>query len=216
MIHDYSTYWEKCWKDDDETELYKYLDMYYGIETKEIEIFREYNIESICDAACGFGAYSLAFVSNGFNVYGFDISETAVEITKKGLTKYGINAANIKVASILDTGYADETFGGVIAHGVLDHLITEDTLKALNELYRITKANGLVLISFDTAEDDDFAEEHIILADGTMQYTAGSRKGMLFKPYNWDMIDELLKNYDIIYKADRAKREKIVILRKMK
>lgn len=214
MKHDYNAYWERCWRNDNSTELYKYLDKYFGMKSKEIDIFEEHNIVRVCDAACGFGAYSLAFASNGFNVYSFDISETAVEITKNGLNRYGIDASNVKVANILDTGYADGSFDGVIAHAVLDHLVVEDTKKALKELFRITKTNGLILVSFDVAEDDDMEEAHITLEDGTMQYTCGSREGMLFNPYDWNKIDELFKGYSIVYRADRGKREHIVILKK--
>lgn len=53
MKHDYNVYWEKCWKEDDSTELYKYLDKYFGMKCKEIEIFHEHNIVNVCDAACG-------------------------------------------------------------------------------------------------------------------------------------------------------------------
>lgn len=214
MKHDYNTYWEKCWKEDDSAEVYKYLDMYFELKSREIEIFKEHNIVNVCDAACGFGAYSLAFASNGFHVQSFDISETAVEITKNGLERYKIDATNVKVASILDTGYADDSFDGVIAHAVLDHLTVEDAKKALKELLRITRTKGLILISFDIAEDDDMKESHITLEDGTMQYTGVSRKGMLFCPYDWDKINELLKNYEIVYRADKGNREHVVILEK--
>lgn len=60
----------------------------------------------------------------------------------------------------------------------------------------------------------DTYEAHITLKDGTMQYTCENRKGMLFCPYDWDKINELLKNYKIVYKADKGKREHIVILEK--
>ena len=214
MIRDYNTYWEKCWKEDSATDLYRYLDMYNGIHTEEIEIFKQNNIESVCDAACGFGAYSLAFATNGFKVHGFDISETAVAITKEGLAKYKYDTANFKVASILDTGYADEAFGGVIAHAVLDHLTMEDAQKALKELHRITKTNGMIWISFDVAEAEDFEEEHITYDDGTMEYTDGSREGMLFNPFEEDKIDELLRNYHIVHRVVKGNREVSVILKK--
>lgn len=70
------------------------------------------------------------------------------------------------------------------------------------------------MISFDTAEEDDFREEHTMLEDGTMQYTYGARKGMLFHPYDWEQIEILLKNYNVIYKENKANGEKIVILQK--
>lgn len=215
MKYNYNTYWEKCWKEDNHEELYRFLDKYYEMESKEIDIFKEYNIINVCDAACGFGAYSLAFASNGFNVYSFDISETAVEITRNGLKRYGFDAMHVKVASVLDTGYEDESFDGVIAHAVLDHLVVADANQALTELFRITKINGLILVSFDIAEEDDMKEEHIILKDGTMQYICESRKGMLFNLYDWDKVDKLLEGYNIVYKASKGKRENIVILKKL-
>lgn len=213
MANEYGTYWERSWKEEEPDALYKYLDMYYGLQRKEIDIFKEHHIVNVCDAACGFGAYSLAFASNGFHVESFDISEAAVEITRKGLKKYGFDAVKVKAASILDTGYPSDAFDGVIAHAVLDHLLAEDARKALNELFRITVPNGLILLSFDVPEEDDFSEEHMVLKDGTMQYTDGSRKGMLFRPYGWEQIEELLGDHDVIYQAER-KREKTVIIKK--
>ena len=73
----------------------------------------------------------------------------------------------------------------------------------------------MVLITFDIAEDEDYEEEHLTFEDGTMEYVEGSRKEMLFRPYDWDMIDELLKGYNIIYRDEKAKRERIVILKKV-
>lgn len=176
-------YWERCWQEENIEALHGYLGKYNKCNMQEIEIFKEHHITKVCDAACGFGAYSLAFASNGLEVHSFDISETAAEITKAGLKKYGISPENVKVASITDTKYPDETFGGVIAHAVIDHLTVSDARRALEELYRITEKDGLIMISFDVAEEEDFVAEHVLIETGTMEYTEGSRKGMLFHPY---------------------------------
>ncbi len=215
MLKDYNLYWERCWRDEKLDELYNYLDMYHNLKSQEIDVFKEHSVIKVCDAACGFGAYSLAYATNGFKVYSFDISNTAVELTKKGLMKYGIDSKNVKVASLLDTGYEEGFFDGVIAHAVIDHLDLKDAAKALKELLRITKRGGLVLITFDIAEVEDFEEEHIALGDGTMEYVTGSREGMLFRPYNWDMIDELLNGCDIIYRKEKKDRERVVIIKKV-
>lgn len=207
-------YWEKCWKEENREELYIYLEKYNKCSMQEMEIFKEYHVTKVCDAACGFGAYSLAFATNGFEVHSFDISETSVEITKAGLKKYGIDPGNVKVASITDTKYADETFDGVIAHAVIDHLMLADACKALEELLRITEKGGLIMMSFDTAEEEDFSAEHIMVEAGTMEYTDSSRKGMLFHPYNWEEIDSFVQGYNVIYKATNSKNEKIVIIKK--
>lgn len=214
MSKDYNLYWEQCWREEKIEELYSYLETYRNMQSKEIDVFREHRIAKICDAACGFGAYSLAFATNGFEVHGFDISSMSVEITKKGLLKYGINSENVKVASILDTGYEAEFFDGVIAHAVIDHLILEDAIKALQELLRITRRDGLVLVTFDIAEVEDYEEEHILFKDGTMEYVTGNRKGLLFRPYDWSMIDEFLRGYDIVYRQEKFGRERVVIIKK--
>ena len=59
---------------------------------------------------------------------------------------------------------------------------------------------------------DDLSEPHILLEDGTMQYTCESRNGMLFHPYDWKSIEELVQGYNVVYKAEKGKRERVVIL----
>lgn len=75
-------YWERCWQDENQEDLLRYLAGYKSYKDEVINIFKQHKVRKICDAACGFGAYSLAFASNGFEVSGFDISSTAVEITQ--------------------------------------------------------------------------------------------------------------------------------------
>ncbi|MBE5827721.1 MAG: class I SAM-dependent methyltransferase [Butyrivibrio sp.] len=215
MKYEYRQYWDKCWKEENAAELHRYLEGYYKLNSPEIDFFKQNSITNVCDAACGFGAYSLAFASNGFKVSAFDISETAVEIATNALEKYGLSHTEIKIASILETGYDDSSFDGVIAHAVLDHLTVKDAKKALTELLRITRKDGLVMVSFDIPEEDDLTEAHILLEDGTLQYTCQSRSGMLFHPYDREAIEELTKDYNVVYKADKGKRERIVIIKRV-
>ncbi len=214
MQNNYHDFWEESWKEEALAELNGYLTNYYELKNNEIDFFKENNIKNICDAACGFGAYSLAFASNGFIVSGFDISKTAVDITKGFLRKYGFPSNTIKVASITNTGYEDGQFDGVIAHAVIDHLAISDAKLALKELLRIIRSNGLLMLSFDISEKDDLEEPHVLLEDGTMQYTSGNRKGMLFHPYDWNEIEKFLTGHNIVYRTDKGNREHIVILRK--
>lgn len=206
-------YWERCWRGEEPAQLYKYLGGYYKCESKVLDVFKEHHVTRVCDAACGFGAFSLAFASNGFEVHSFDISETAVEITCGGLKEYGMDSSKVKVASILDTQYPDDFFGGVIAHAVIDHLTVSDAEKALKELFRITAKEGLIALSFDNPEAEDFETAHEMVEEGTMKYKDTLREGMLFHPYGWDEIEKLLAPHEVIYKADNA-REKIVIMKK--
>ena len=59
-------FWENCWQSENPEAMYACLDSYYRWEDGIIDVFRAHRVEKVCDAACGYGAYSLAFASNGF------------------------------------------------------------------------------------------------------------------------------------------------------
>ena len=214
ISNNYQTYWESCWQAEDSEKLQSYLEGWKNYHGREIELFKANQVKSVCDAACGFGAYTIAFAANGFAVSGFDISSASVEITRQGLTKCGFDSVDIKIASVLDTGYENAAFDAVNAHAVLDHLTVADAKKAIEELFRIIRNGGLVMISFDGTEEEDFTEEHVEIEPGTMQYVSGSRAGMLFHPYEWDEIERLLDGCQIVEKWMNQKEEKIVVLKK--
>ena len=214
MITDYKNYWESCWQGENAAQLQNYLAGWKNYNGKEIELLKDHQVKSVCDAACGFGAFTIAFAAHGFEVAGFDISPASVEITKQGLERFGFGAVEIKVASLLDTGYEDATFDAVNAQAVLDHLTVADAGKALEELFRIIRKGGLVVVSFDGIIEEDFTEEHIEMEPGTMQYVSGSRKGMFFHPYECEEMDCLLEKYEVVDKWTNRRNEKIVVLRK--
>lgn len=194
--------------------LYIYLDDSYQSKDSIIDIFREHRVNTICDAACGYGAYSLAFASNGFQVESFDISPSAVRLTQRCMEKYGITI-DVKAANILSSGYADAAFDGVIASSVLDHMTIADAQRALSELCRITRPGGLILVSFDTPEASDLKMDHEVLEDGSLRYVDGtSRAGMIFHPYGKEEIDLLLAGKRVIYEHTNQKGEQIRILEK--
>jgi len=214
MEFDYQSYWESCWQEEDSTQLQTYLEGWRNYHGREIEILKEHQVASVCDAACGFGAHTVAFAANGFFVSGFDISPTSVEITKQGLVKSGFPDVEVKVASLLDTGYGDASFDAVNVRAVLDHLTVADAKSALEEMFRIVRKGGLVLLSFDGVEEEDFSEKYIEIEPGTMQYTGGERAGMLFHPYDRELIKKLVEAYEIIEMWTTRRNENIVILRK--
>lgn len=213
MKENYKEYWDKCWNLEDQEELKKYLGYYYKKTNWIIDVFKQNGIKSVCDAACGFGAYTIMLKSNGFDVASFDISERAVCYTKKALKNYGYDYSDVITSSITNIDYPDNYFDGVIAHAVLDHLTLSDCRKAIVELFRIVKSRGLVAISFDIPSEDDYSETHIMLDDGTMLYQGNDRDGMLFRPYTKEMIDELFVDYTIMDVKEIVGREYLVILR---
>ena len=212
---DYSEYWERCWNEEDAEALEKWLEGWNHAGSEEIEYFKAQSVRTICDAACGFGAHTLAFASNGFDVAAFDVSPRAVELTRGGLARFGYGDVPLQVASLTDTGYDDEAFDAATAYAVFDHLTEADAGCALAELFRIVKPGGFVLLSFDTPEEDDFSAPHKVLSDGSMVYGPESeREGMIFRPFDDAKVLTLTAGHSVTRKWRSRKGDLIVLLQK--
>ena len=179
----HKSYWDKEWRSQEIDEYQSYLESHMHSHPWFLEAFRKYEIKYVCDAACGFGAYSAMLSSNGFQVSGFDLSSVAVDLTKQLLRKNRLQFSNFIASDICAIEFPDDCFDATVAHAVLDHLSAKDASIALCELMRITKPNGLVYLSFDPLEQEDLSEPHDILEDGSFLYTRGEREGLLFR-YN--------------------------------
>ena len=191
-------YWDTVWHKEDIENYKHYIKGYENVKNIMVREFQKHNCHVVCDAACGFGANSLILQSNGFDVWGFDISESAVWITKELLTPYGVRREQFKTASILNTGYPDNFFDAVAVRAALDHLCVNEFNRALAELKRITKENGLLYASFDSLEPDDTELEHSVLEDGSFLYTDESRNGLLFHYYSDEDIQKVFRGYEIL------------------
>ena len=207
--------WENLWSDTSGGELLPYLERFYRLKSRVIDIFKEHDAVRICDAACGCGAYSLAFASNGFEVYSFDVSPSAARLTKEGLERFGLDGSRVKSADILSTGYPDSFFDGTVANSVLDHMSVVDAKTALSELRRITKPDGIIMVSFDSADGDDLSEPHDILSDGSILYTSGRRRGMIIHPYSEREARRLLEGLETVYAEVNPHGEQVFIFKNL-
>lgn len=191
-------YWDTVWDKKDIEEYRQYIKGYERVKNRMVCEFQRHKCRVVCDAACGFGANSLILQSNGFEVWGFDISEASVWITKELMAPYGVPKERFKQASLFDTGYPDGFFDAVAVRAALDHLDVKEFGDALVELRRITKADGLLYASFDPLDPDDMELEHSVLEDGSFLYTDESRNGLLFHFYSDEDIRKAFHNCEIL------------------
>lgn len=213
MSENQATFWENCWKMDKAEDYAGYLKQYYQKQDPIIDFLKQHKVHSVCDAACGFGSYSLMLFSNGFEVQGFDIAPTSVAITQKLLQEYGVSSAKYKVADVLDTGY-HETFDAVTARSVLDHMYVEQAKKGLAELFRIVKDGGFLVVSFDRMEEEDKGFPHEVTQDGSFLYTKGKRNGMVMHYYSQAELKNLLYSYHIVFSFENDDGERFFVIQK--
>lgn len=101
---------------------------------------------NILEIGCGSGANIKYAASLGYNVYGIDISQTAVDYCIKSFDSTGLYG-NIQVASVDNMPFKDTFFHIVIDHGVLVCVNEEIYKKAIDEVHRVLVGGGIALLT---------------------------------------------------------------------
>lgn len=91
----------------------------------------------LLDIGCGYGFFLEKMKAMGWEVYGMDVSETAVNYT----SSHGLN---VSLGTLDNIRHEDNSFDVVTLFYVLEHL--PDPLNALKEIRRILNPKGLLLL----------------------------------------------------------------------
>ena len=140
----------------------EYIPEYEATE-KHWEIFfseDEVRGKSVLDAGCGTGIFSIIFANNSAGrVTGIDISEGSLQTALSLKEKFEIQNANFQKEDMLHLPFQDENFDIVWAWGTVHH--TTDPFKAIDELIRVLKKGGSILLAIYTRTKLTFIHEII-------------------------------------------------------
>jgi len=102
--------------------------------------------KSVLDAGCGTGIFSIIFANSGAGqVTGIDISEGSLQTARNLKEKFGLHNAEFQKQNMLALPFPDSSFDIVWAWGTVHH--TTDPLKAIEELIRVLKPSGSILLA---------------------------------------------------------------------
>lgn len=97
----------------------------------------------LLDAGCGTGAVTWYLAREGFEVYAFDGSVTAVQKAKARLQDEGLRA-QVTVADAANIGYSNEFFNGIIDSAMIYANLIENVKKILKECHRVLQKQGKI------------------------------------------------------------------------
>jgi ubiquinone/menaquinone biosynthesis C-methylase UbiE len=133
--------WEKLYNKDyfSNSSITKWKENLHKVERSYrislIESKLKINKDRFLDMGCGEGYVLNDAYQHGFDVYGVDIANNIVN-KKPHITFYNKN--------IFEVNFPDNFFSAIYMDSVLEHI--EDPIRILNELYRILKPGGVILI----------------------------------------------------------------------
>lgn len=105
-------------------------------------------VSTALDIGCGPGAYVEELRKRGFDAYGVDISQKMLDVCKERLgVSEGFFRSHLKLGDIEQLPFDRHFFDLVICVGVLGNLFSDD--KALEEMQRVLKPNGLLLLAVE-------------------------------------------------------------------
>lgn len=101
----------------------------------------------LLEIGSGIGQYTTIFAERGFQMLGIDLSGKAVEVAKTNAQMSNFKNIDYFQADVenLDL-FEDERFDGVVSFSTLRYV--PNLKKALKEIYRVTRKNGVVALDF--------------------------------------------------------------------
>jgi len=109
--------------------------------------FKKKSKIKILEIGCGAGNNLIFLAREGFDVYGVDISSSAISFLKKKIKQKKLKS-QIKIGNINKLDYPNNYFDYVLDRAVLTHHTNKEISIILNETYRILKKGGKIM-SFD-------------------------------------------------------------------
>lgn len=96
----------------------------------------------VLDLGCGSGEETIPLRQRGAQVIGIDISPDLISLAQERLQRYGLQA-DVRVGSAYDTELPDKSVDVIFCMALLHHL---DIARAKNEMLRVLKPNGLIIV----------------------------------------------------------------------
>lgn len=126
---------------------------------------KRFDVKTILDLGCGLGRHSVFLAKNGFDVVGVDISKSALMIAKKWICKERLENVALLRANMTALPFKDSYFHMVISVSVIHHALKSDIEKAIAEIHRVLKKNGLLLTNLASKKDRRYGKGVMVEKD---------------------------------------------------
>lgn len=172
--------------------LYRFLDMCNasGLE------------KTILDCGAGGETPPLSlFAQYGYTTCGIEMSERQIQLANEfaGLRNQQLN---IMQSDMRQLPLESESFSFVYSYNSVFHMRKEDVRKAVAEMKRVLKPNGLLFVNFLTLKDFRVGDG-LDLGDNQFEQEEDDEL-VIHSYYDYDEADALFEDMELIYKEDRV------------
>ena len=109
---------------------------------KVLDIYHPMPGQRVVDFGCGWGTFGFELSHRVAEVVGIDFSEKSIELCNRRLASDPRENLTFLCADAGDTGLEADAYDVVIAADLFEHLYPEDSMRVVQEAYRILKPGG--------------------------------------------------------------------------
>jgi len=143
----------------------------------------------VLDAACGTGYGSYEISKYAQKVIGIDISNETIKYAKKNYKRENLDFIT---ASVTDLPFQDNSFDVITSFETIEHISEKQQLHFLDEIVRVLKGNGLLIIS---------TPDKLIYSDQN-NYTNEFHIKEFYEKEFYVFLNKFFKNIKFYYQSD--------------
>ena len=141
------------------------------------------------------------FSQHGYETHGIDISKSAISSAQKFSDEHKLGI-NIIEGDMRKIPYDDESFSFVFSQNSMCHLTKKDTMKAIEEIYRVLHPGGYCFIDFMSTESSYYGAESLgeEVGPGEYQYIDEDGDTVLHCFHSDNEPDQYFSSFEIVRK----------------
>ena len=162
-----------------------------------VQLLARRGAKTVLDLGCGSGRHVVYLAERGFQVFGIDLSPEGIQKAKQLLVQRSL-PAKLKVESIYrPLPYPDSFFDAVISIHTFHHARIEDIRKAISELQRILKPDGILFITVRKRTSKKHRHHFKEIAPHTYVPLEGREKGLIHYLFTKETLQKEFKGFRI-------------------
>ncbi|MFQ6020717.1 MAG: class I SAM-dependent methyltransferase [Candidatus Aenigmatarchaeota archaeon] len=154
--HPYEVAWKKYLKSISKSEFERWKKVPEKYIVGLVPMLKKRNVKRILDLGCGLGRHLIFLAKKDFMVVGSDISSTALGIAEKQAKNEKLKNYLLVKHDITLFPFPENHFDAVISANVIHHNKLRSIKKTVNEIKRVLKKRGLVIVTLLSKNDHKY------------------------------------------------------------
>jgi len=148
----------------------------------------------VLDIGCGSGRHVVHLAKIGLNIFGLDNSPAGLRLTSEWLKNEALQSPLILADAHQPLPFPGGAFDAVISTQVIHHATLATVQETAQEIARIVRPGGRILISVPGKKHDE--EEFTEIEPGTFVPLSGSEKGLPHHIFKLEELPELFTPFE--------------------